>query len=261
MTVMKCRKCGAENPDDARYCRACGEALAGGNAMERLADYHFVPVSIVKMRGGGWARFFSVFLLPFFLTALFFAVYSLLSVSVSRHVYADEDGYEYSYCSSGSCRRAYVNVYDSGIDMFGSYGWMVYDKDGTCPEHSAFSQSEWNDVIQEAKNAYASNCWSGVLVFGAGALIFGMLFRRSFARGFRTRERLKKHADYVQDMEREEFVFMLKDDKFGVYNVRKAKVQIPTVYDKLGWKEYGQLLHATQGGRRYVMDIYGNELK
>lgn len=258
---MKCKKCNAENPDDAKYCRACGETLPQGNAMERLAGYHFVPVSIVKIRGGGWAKFLCIFLLPFFLTALFFAVYSLLSVSVSRHVYADENGAEYEWCENGSCREARVRVYDGGMGMFRAYNWMVYDKNGTCPSHGAFSQSKWNNEIQETKNTYVSYCWSGVLGFGAGALIFGVLFRRSFVRGFRRRERLKKHADYVQDMEREEFVFMLKDDKFGVYNVRKAKVQIPTVYDKLGWKEYGQLLHATQGGRQYMMDIYGNELK
>lgn len=188
---MKCRKCGAENPDDARYCRACGEALAGGNAMERLADYHFVPVSIAQLRGVPKARLAWRLLFPFLLVVTFFFVNALIWMALA-HI----------------------------------FGW------------------------------------------GAGLLCLvlivkkGGLLDRSFPNRFKAAQ-LRKEADYIQSYKSsaEKFVFILKDDKFGVYDVEKFKVQIPPIYDELSWKEQKRLLYAAQGGRRYVIDIYGNELK
>lgn len=80
---------------------------------------------------------------------------------------------------------------------------------------------------------------------------------------FFLREKLSRKADYIQkDFSiNEGYIFMVKDNKFGLYNSKQYKVQLPAIYDLLSWKIEGQILNAQQKERQYVIDIYGNELK
>ena len=62
-------------------------------------------------------------------------------------------------------------------------------------------------------------------------------------------------------MNDDDYIFIVKNKKFGVYSVRRYEIQLPAIYDWLSWKIEGQILNVQQNGRQYIMDIYGNELK
>lgn len=47
---MYCRKCGIENPDEVKYCRRCGEFLAGAGAS--AGDATYVPPTYAPLRRG-----------------------------------------------------------------------------------------------------------------------------------------------------------------------------------------------------------------
>ena len=265
---MKCRKCNAENPDDAKYCRACGERLPQGNAMERLAGYHFVPVSIGQLKGAPEARGGMSLVFPFLLVVTFFFVHALLSMAFpSVWEWRRDQPYE-RVCINRTCASVDFEVSDL-TGMYGaSFGHYYYDVAGTCPEHGAYDATECERVRLEVMREYNGVCMTHIFGWGVGLLCLvlivtkGGLMERSFPNRFKMAQ-LRKEADYIQSYKSsaEKFVFILKDDKFGVYDVKKFKVRIPPIYDELSWKEQKRLLYATQGGRRYVIDIYGNELK
>lgn len=77
------------------------------------------------------------------------------------------------------------------------------------------------------------------------------------------KKKLSREVDYIQkDFSiNEGYIFMVKDNKFGLYNTKQYKVQLPAIYDLLSWKIKGQILNAQQKERQYVIDIYGSELK
>lgn len=85
---------------------------------------------------------------------------------------------------------------------------------------------------------------------------------KSFPNKFR-KKRLIEQADYIQIYKscKEKFVFYVKDNKFGLYDVKRFKVQLPANYDSLSWNIDNQILNVDQNGRQYTIDIYGNELK
>ncbi len=67
-------------------------------------------------------------------------------------------------------------------------------------------------------------------------------------------------ADYVQDSECAQYVFFVKDKKFGVYDQKKRKIQIPAEYDFLCWKQENQVLKAMKDGEGLYLDINNNVL-
>ena len=88
------------------------------------------------------------------------------------------------------------------------------------------------------------------------------LFDKSFPNRYAKSELLKE-ADYIQVdfVNDDDYTFIVKNKKFGVYSVRRYEIQLPAIYDWLSWKIEGQILNVRQNGRQYIMDIYGNELK
>lgn len=101
-----------------------------------------------------------------------------------------------------------------------------------------------------------------IMVFLLIILTACKLLVKSFPNKFR-RKRLIKQADYIQTYKscKEKFVFYVKDNKFGLYDVKRFKVQLPANYDSLSWNIDNQILNVDQNGRQYTIDIYGNELK
>lgn len=72
---------------------------------------------------------------------------------------------------------------------------------------------------------------------------------------------LKHVADYFQQTDNK-YVIIIKDGKFGVYNRKKRKVQIPCEYSYLSWKsEIGILSATATNGETYNIDINNNRLK
>ncbi len=70
----------------------------------------------------------------------------------------------------------------------------------------------------------------------------------------------KSVADYVQDEIYANYVFFVKGKKFGAYNQKKRKIQIPAEYDFLSWKQYDQVLVAIKDGQELCLDINNNVL-
>ena len=80
---------------------------------------------------------------------------------------------------------------------------------------------------------------------------------------FRKRKKQLSEYDYIQDYtsRNEQYVFIVKNQKFGLYNVMRIKIQLTPDYDFLSWKTKGKILNATKNGRQFLIDIDGNELR
>jgi hypothetical protein len=195
---MKCNNCGCDNPDDAKYCRVCGNVLQLESFFERLSELGFMPTTMITLKGSLGATLLLYLLEILFIIGCFMVIAGIVNFFVRR---------------------------DSGF-VFVALGGFV------C-----------SFVI-----AYVSFKYK--------------LFDKSFPNRY-VKSELLKEADYIQldFVNDDDYIFIVKNKKFGVYSVRRYEIQLPAIYDWLSWKIEGQILNVQQNGRQYIMDIYGNELK
>ena len=194
---MKCNNCGCDNPDDAKYCRVCGNVLQLESFFEKLSELGFMPTTMITLKGSLGATLLLYLLELLFIIGCLMVIAGIVNFFVRR---------------------------DSGF-VFVALGGFV------C-----------SFVI-----AYVSFKYK--------------LFDKSFPNRY-VKSRLLKEADYIQlDFVNDDYAFIVKNKKFGVYSVRRYEIQLPAIYDWLSWKIEGQILNVRQNGRQYIMDIYGNELK
>lgn len=105
-------------------------------------------------------------------------------------------------------------------------------------------------------------------------LVFFLLFLQYLFCGYiplsKKNVELKVVADYVQKYsywgifrkrKTPKFILFIKDNKFGILDVAHYKVYLPAQYDYLEWREKKKYLNATLNGRKFIIDINGNELK
>lgn len=52
---MKCQHCNVVNPDDAKYCRICGNKLNVGTTLERFPNLELIPVTLIKLKSSFWS--------------------------------------------------------------------------------------------------------------------------------------------------------------------------------------------------------------
>ncbi len=196
--IMKCNNCGCDNPDDAKYCRVCGNVLQLESFFERLSELGFMPTTMITLKGSLGATLLLYLLEILFIIGCFMVIAGIVNFFVRR---------------------------DSGF-VFVALGGFV------C-----------SFVI-----AYVSFKYK--------------LFDKSFPNRY-VKSELLKEADYIQldFVNDDDYIFIVKNKKFGVYSVRRYEIQLPAIYDWLSWKIEGQILNVQQNGRQYIMDIYGNELK
>ena len=196
--IMKCNNCGCDNPDDAKYCRVCGNVLQLESFFEKLSELGFMPTTMITLKGSLGATLFLYLLELLFIIGCFMVIAGIVNFFVRR---------------------------DSGF-VFVALGGFV------C-----------SFVI-----AYVSFKYK--------------LFDKSFPNRY-VKSELLKEADYIQldFVNDDDYTFIVKNKKFGVYSVRRYEIQLPAIYDWLSWKIEGQILNVQQNGRQYIMDIYGNELK
>lgn len=195
--IMKCNNCGCDNPDDAKYCRVCGNVLQLESFFERLSELGFMPTTMITLKSSLGATLLLYLLEFLFVIGCFMVIAGIVNFFVRR---------------------------DSGF-VFVALGGFV------C-----------SFVI-----AYVSFKYK--------------LFDKSFPNRY-VKSRLLKEADYIQlNFVNDDYAFIVKNKKFGVYSVRGYEIQLPAIYDWLSWKIEGQILNVQQNGRQYIMDIYGNELK
>ena len=195
---MKCNNCGCDNPDDAKYCRVCGNVLQLESFFEKLSELGFMPTTMITLKGSLGATLLLYLLEFLFVIGCLMAIGGIVNFFVRR---------------------------DSGF-VFVALGGFV------C-----------SFVI-----AYVSFKYK--------------LFDKSFPNRY-VKSELLKEADYIQldFVNDDDYIFIVKNKKFGVYSVRRYEIQLPAIYDWLSWKIEGQILNVRQNGRQYIMDIYGNELK
>lgn len=195
--IMKCNNCGCDNPDDAKYCRVCGNVLQLESFFERLSELGFMPTTMITLKSSLGAT------LLLYLLEFLFVIGCLMAI--------------------GGIIVFFVQPL-SVLVFFGLGGFVC------------------SFVI-----AYVSFKYK--------------LFDKSFPNRY-VKSRLLKEADYIQlDFVNDDYAFIVKNKKFGVYSVRRYEIQLPAIYDWLSWKIEGQILNVRQNGRQYIMDIYGNELK
>ena len=72
---------------------------------------------------------------------------------------------------------------------------------------------------------------------------------------------LSSEYDYVETTNNKPYRFVIKNSKFGVYNIESEKLAIPCEYDYLKWKSQDKILTAAIGNDVFDIDIYGNRLK
>ena len=193
--IMKCNNCGCDNPDDAKYCRVCGNVLQLESFFERLSELGFMPTTMITLKSSLGATHLLEFL---FVIGCLMVIAGIVNFFVRR-----DSGFVYVALGGFVC---------SFVIAYVSFKCKLLDK--------------------SFPNRYVKS-------------------------------RLLKETDYIQldFVNDDDYAFIVKNKKFGVYSVRRYEIQLPAIYDWLSWKIEGQILNVRQNGRQYIMDIYGNELK
>ena len=178
--IMKCNNCGCDNPDDAKYCRVCGNVLQLESFFERLSELGFMPTTMITLKSSLGATLLLYLLEFLFVIGCLMAIGGIVNFFVRR---------------------------DSGF-VFVALGGFV------C-----------SFVI-----AYVSFKYK--------------LFDKSFPNRY-VKSELLKEADYIQldFVNDDDYTFIVKNKKFGVYSVRRYEIQLPAIYDWLSWKIEGQILN------------------
>ena len=196
--IMKCNNCGCDNPDDAKYCRVCGNVLQLESFFERLSELGFMPTTMITLKSSLGATLLLYLLELLFIIGCLMVIAGIVNFFVRR---------------------------DSGF-VFVALGGFV------CSFVIAYVSFKCKLLDKSFPNRYVKS-------------------------------RLLKETDYIQldFVNDDDYAFIVKNKKFGVYSVRRYEIQLPAIYDWLSWKIEGQILNVRQNGRQYIMDIYGNELK
>ena len=195
---MKCNNCGCDNPDDAKYCRVCGNVLQLESFFEKLSELGFMPTTMITLKGSLGATLLLYLLELLFIIGCLMVIAGIVNFFVRR-----DSGFVYVALGGFVC---------SFVIAYVSFKYKLLDK--------------------SFPNRYVKS-------------------------------RLLKETDYIQldFVNDDDYAFIVKNKKFGVYSVRRYEIQLPAIYDWLSWKIEGQILNVRQNGRQYIMDIYGNELK
>ena len=82
---MRCRKCGAESPENAKFCRGCGEVL-NVNFIDAHSDY--APATLYSWRNP--FKYVKLFFKLLFLLGLFFTVYLAIYEFIDIKYYSNE---------------------------------------------------------------------------------------------------------------------------------------------------------------------------
>lgn len=94
----------------------------------------------------------------------------------------------------------------------------------------------------------------GILISSGSAVTFMFFCTKKLHQSFcPTLSRID--IDYIQvPQKNQEYAIIVKNKKFGLINIKKLKIIIPTKYDSLRWKEYNMILEATSEGKTIFLD-------
>ena len=217
--LMKCKNCGVENTNDAKFCRGCGqELLIYDNPMDKWPNHGFQPTSLVSLKQ---YKSISVF---------FFKLFRFISWGAGL----------------------FVSFFASNI-----YGFFVYDT-----EYDGYiSHRNYLFDLRIGSSDFFGCLFSGFFVFIVAFLITILLYKRCPKK--RHEAILKKDVDYIQgtSFSSKTYLFFIKDNLWGCYNMKNFSIQIPAAYEFLEWREYGRLLNGKKDNKSIIIDINGQPLK
>lgn len=121
--------------------------------------------------------------------------------------------------------------------------------------------------VSEARYLHSNyGSWETDYVIGSigafiGLVVCFLLVRLCFKES-RTTD-ISNIANYIETKSKgTKYLMIVKDNRFGLYNVKKRKVQIPCKYNYLSWKSRDNTLVATlDTNSKVTIDILGNLLK
>lgn len=213
--TMKCKYCNTENPNEARYCRRCGQELATNeNPMEKWPNLDFRPVGIVSLKQYKSGRIF------------FFKLFRFISWGaglLALYFIANAFGLFVEHRDSG--------LFSSLLDDF------IFGTD------------------------YYVFLSLSLITFIISFFIIISMYKHCPRR--RQEEELRKNVDYIQgtSFSSQTYLFFIKDNHWGCYNMKNFSIQIPAAYDFLEWREYGKLLNGKKDNISMIIDINGQPLK
>lgn len=212
---MKCKNCGTENNEDAKFCRGCGQDLSiKENPMDKWPNLDFRPVSIVSLKQykSGRISFFKLFRFISWGAGL-----------LALYLVANAFGFFVQYTDYGMRDTIFeIHVFGNDYEVF--LTWTI-------------------------------------ITFIISFLITISLYKRCPKK--RQEEELRKIVDYIQGLSfaSKTYLFYIKDNHWGCYNMRNFSIQIPATYDFLEWREYGRLLNGRKDNKSIIIDINGQPLK
>lgn len=212
---MKCKNCGIENTDDAKFCRGCGQDLSiKENPMDKWPNLDFRPVSIVSLKQYKSGRIF------------FFKWFRFISWGaglLALYFFANYCGY-FILDTDYGVRNYLFDVYIGSFDY-------------------------WATLLTSS------------IVFTFAFIITISQFCKCPKK--RHEKMLKEKVDYIQgsSFSSRTYLFYIKDNHWGCYNMKKFSIQIPAAYDFLEWREYGRLLNGKIDNKSIIIDINGQPLK
>lgn len=279
--MKKCNECHSVNNSNAKYCRCCGVVLEK-NILELYPKMKLVPTNFYDWRKPKVGMLLKMFLmLPIILFGSM-AIYSIFSYynydqygynssayGVSINTYETSTSDIFNFSSSG-----HGQVYLIGGKWYSDYDYKLIDEQNdkyvVIPVGNVCDPriESANKSLEDYRHIRKVDIMFGIL------LVFFLLLLQYLFCGYiplsKKNVELKVVADYVQKYsywgifrkrKTPKFILFIKDNKFGILDVAHYKVYLPAQYDYLEWREKKKFLNAMLNGRKFIIDINGNELK
>ena len=232
---MYCKHCGKKITDDSVFCPKCGNLVVDSNIQIHSKsdnspnEQHWISTKNLQWKKPYFARCAQVILI---LTALFFAIYSLVSM-----IWIGE-GNKISY-------NSWVGTIWSAEDPWHFIGFTDVDR--------AYS-------IDDCESKFRTKMW--FFVHGPSLVIIGLTIfwfsRTRFPK--RDTELPRDIADEIEDYQwygfnTNKYVFFKKDGKYGIIDVCNYRVNIPAKYDSILWRNPNKTFDATSKGKTKTMSV------
>ena len=282
--MKKCNECHSVNNSNAKYCRCCGVVLEK-NILELYPKMKLVPTNFYDWRKPKVGMLLKMFLMWIIILYCSMAIYDIFS-----YYNYDQNGYNsIKYTYEGfyidTCETSTSDIFNfssSGhgqVYLIGGKWYSDYDYNLIDEQKDKYVVIPVGNVcdprIESAKKSLENyrHIRKKSIMFGIQHVLI-LLFLQYLFCGYiplsKKNVELKVIADYVQKYsywgifrkrKTPKFILFIKDNKFGILDVAHYKVYLPAQYDYLEWREKKKYLNATLNGRKFIIDINGNELK
>lgn len=276
--MKKCNECHCVNNSDANYCRRCGAKIKR-NILEQYPKMKLVPTNFYDWRKPKVGIFLKCVLFIPIVIDIFIICFSIWSLFYynQQEIESESEYQTYVEDSFGGFilwADGYGNAYKWNNTWYESRHWYGDDSEGNeVWEYEGEVEDPVLYTTSIALRTYKKHIiYGGIYCLVIWAILF--VFRNYIVCGYIKRPKDVRHlsfyADYVQKYfylgifrkkKTPKFVFFVKDNMFGILDIAHYKVYLSAQYDHLEWREKKKYLNATLNGRKFIIDIHGNELK